>query len=386
MNISYGAPKLKKIIIIFGTRPEAIKLAPVINILKKRKKFKVIVCSTGQHREMLNQVLDLFKIKIDIDLNLMKKNQDLFDITINASINLKTFLQEENPDLIMVQGDTTTAFISALAAFYLKTKIAHVEAGLRSNNKFSPYPEEANRRFISVITDFNFAPTNIAVKNLINEGINRKSIFLTGNTIVDALHEMKKFVVSKQNKNRFNSEFKNYFNGNIIDSEYILITLHRREKFGREFENVLQTLKEIAIARRNYKFIYPVHLNPNVEIPVKKHLKNQENFILIPPQNYLNFLTLMNNCKLIITDSGGVQEECYSFRKPVIVMRDVTERQEAVTAGYSFLVGSNSELTKQTFMNIEGKISSGFNFFPTKNPFGNGKSSESISKILEKVL
>ncbi|MBA4251875.1 MAG: UDP-N-acetylglucosamine 2-epimerase (non-hydrolyzing) [Chlorobiaceae bacterium] len=375
-----------KTLVIFGTRPEAIKLAPVIKALKSQKKIKTIVASTGQHREMLKQVLSIFKLKIDFDLDLMKPNQDLFDITINSIEKLKTVYKEIEPDLVVVQGDTTTAFISALAAFYCKIKIAHVEAGLRSYNIFSPYPEEANRRFISVVADYNFPPTKLSEENLIKEGISKKKIFVTGNTVVDALYEVKNQLSSKKVSAEIQKSLNNLLPQNFEKKKYILITLHRREKFGEEFLNVLNSLKELAHKYSDYNFIYPVHLNPNVKIPVENVLSDLKNFYLIPPQDYLNFLYLMDNSHFIISDSGGVQEECFVFNKPIIVMRDVTEREEAIKAGYAFLVGSNDKLLKKRFTEIDNNLNKKYNYFKMKNPYGDGKASERIVKIIKKDL
>lgn len=377
---------MKKIMIIFGTRPEAIKMAPVIKVLKKENSFETIVCSTGQHREMLKQVLDIFDIKIDYDLDLMRQNQDLFDISVYSLTRLKEVLTEHKPDVLMVQGDTSTAFISALAAFYKQIKIAHVEAGLRSYNIKSPYPEEANRRFISVISDFNFAPTEESKQNLINEGFSENSIFITGNTVIDALYMIKGKLEDKLLCKKNEEEINASVNENLFEKPFILITMHRREKFGEEFKSVLNTIKDIALQRPNYNFIYPVHLNPNVQTPVNEILKGVNNIKLIPPQDYFKFIYLMSKCLFIMTDSGGVQEECFVFEKPVMVLRDVTERNEAIKAGYAFLVSSDDKLIKDKFFEIEKKLSEGYNYFNCENPFGNGKSAEIINDILVKNL
>ncbi|HZW40206.1 MAG TPA: UDP-N-acetylglucosamine 2-epimerase (non-hydrolyzing) [Ignavibacteriaceae bacterium] len=378
---------MKKILIVFGTRPEAIKLVPLINKLKKDKYFEVFVCSTGQHREMLKHVLDIFNVKLDFDLDLMKPNQDLYDITSNALIRMKEVLDELKPDVLVVQGDTTTAFTAALAAFYKKIKVAHVEAGLRSYNIFSPYPEEANRRFITVLTDFNFVPTNPSKKNLIKEGIDKKKIWMTGNTVIDTIISAKKLI---DDNKELDSELKNKLTelckNNIFDSKYILITLHRREKFGQEFRDLLFTIKKIAKKYPAIKFVYPVHLNPNVKGPVEEILYGIENIFLIEPLEYLPFIYLMKNCFFIMSDSGGIQEECFVFEKPIIVLRDVTERNEAIKAGYAFLTGTNEDLIINTFSDIVNKLETGFNYFNTKNPFGDGKASNKIAKVLKNHL
>ncbi len=368
--------------IIFGTRPEAIKMAPVINVLKKEKEIETIVCSTGQHREMLKQVLDIFDIEIDYDLDLMRPNQDLFDISVNTLTKLKEVLTTHTPDILMVQGDTSTAFISALASFYKRIKIAHVEAGLRSYNINSPYPEEANRRFISVISDYNFTPTEDSKQNLINEGFPKENIYVTGNTVIDALYMIKDKLEDDFVCNKTEEEINLSTQTDLFEKPFILVTMHRREKFGDEFKSVLYTIKEIALQRPQYNFIYPVHLNPNVQGPVNEILKGVNNIKLIPPQDYFKFIYLMSKCLFIMTDSGGVQEECFVFEKPVIVLRDVTERNEAIKAGYAFLVSSNSSLIKEKFFEIEENLKTGYNYFACENPFGNGKSAYLIKNIL----
>jgi UDP-N-acetylglucosamine 2-epimerase (non-hydrolysing) len=377
---------MNKILFIFGTRPEAIKLAPVISYFKQQKKFKVIVCSTGQHREMLNQVLGIFKLKIDMDLDLMKPNQDLFSLTSDTIVKVKDVLLSVKPDLVFVQGDTTTAFVSSLACFYYKIKVAHVEAGLRSYNIYSPYPEEANRKFISVVADFHLCPTVNSKNNLLSEGYPEKDIYITGNTVIDALHQVKDYLETPKYKKALLKEFLPSIPENVLNSKYILITLHRREKFGKEFEDLLSTIKQLAVEYNNLNFIFPVHLNPNVQTPVKKILSDLPNVFLIPPQAYLNFLYLMKNCFFILSDSGGVQEECYVFKKPVIVLRDVTERREAVDAGYAFITGSNRPEIKRVFQYLHKSLQKGNNFFKSKNPFGNGKASEKIHSIILRRL
>ena len=377
---------MKKIMIVFGTRPEAIKLAPVIQVLKKEKGFKTIVCSTGQHREMLRQVLEIFELKVDDDLDLMKPSQTLYDITSNSLIRLKDSIEKYQPDILMVQGDTTTAFTSALAAFYKQIKIAHVEAGLRSYDVFHPYPEEANRRFISVISNFNFVPTEDSKQNLLKEGFPSESVFVTGNTVVDALLQIKNKLDAPKFSRQIRTNLESKFGANIFSKKYILITLHRREKFGEEMKDLLHTLEALAEKYPEYNFIYPVHLNPNVANPVHEILSRTKNFILTEPMDYLNFLFMMSRCHFIMSDSGGVQEECFVFSKPIIVMRGVTERNEAVKAGYAFLTGSNRNSINNYFKKIDKKLLQGFNLFPKKNPYGDGKASVRIVKILKKKL
>lgn len=377
---------MKIVLVIFGTRPEAIKLAPVIKELKKLRTIKTVVGSTGQHKEMLRQVLDIFNLKVDYDLDLMKSNQDLFDVTINSLSRLKLRLNEIKPDILIVQGDTTSAFASALAAFYLKIKIGHVEAGLRSFNKISPYPEEVNRKFISAISDFHFAPTKMSKQNLLEEGIGNHHVYVTGNTVIDSLLDVSKLISDKKLSVKIEKQLIQLCNSNIFNKKIILITLHRREKFGAEFKKLLNTIKDLAKENPNYNFVYPVHLNPNVKNPVTEVLNRIPNIVLVNPLDYLSFIYLMKKSYFIISDSGGVQEECYIFKKPILVMRDVTERMEAIKAGYAFLVGSSDKIIKRKFNQVDKKLKNNFNFFKTKNPFGDGKAAKRIVKIIQDNL
>lgn len=377
---------MKKILVVFGTRPEAIKLAPVIKALKAEKSFEVNVCSTGQHREMLRQVTNLFTIQIDQDLDLMKPNQTLYDITANSLLKIDSIIEGYKPDVLVVQGDTTTAFVAALAAFYKKIKVAHVEAGLRSYDIFHPYPEEANRRFISVISNFNFTPTEESRQNLLKEGFGDNTIYVTGNTVVDALIEIKNKLADPTLSENLKKDLSLKLGKDFEEKEFVLLTLHRREKFGEEMQNLLHSIKELAEKYNHLNFIYPTHLNPNVAKPVKEILGNSENVLLTEPLDYLSFLYLMSKCRFIMSDSGGVQEECFVFSKPIIVLRSVTERNEAIEAGYAFLTGSDKNKLFFNFSEIDAKISSGFNFFPPQNPFGDGKSSERIVNILKREL
>lgn len=373
---------MKKVMVIFGTRPEAIKMAPVVKQLKKEKSIKTLVCSTGQHREMLKQVLDIFKLKVDYDLDLMKPNQDLYDITVNSAAKLKEVFAKHKPDYLFVQGDTTTAFVASLAAYYSKIKVCHVEAGLRSNNIYSPYPEEANRRFISVVTHLHFPPTDDSKQNLIAEGTAKEKVFVTGNTVIDALLEVKKLLAEKKEVAKIIKSFTQVLPVDFFDRKFVLLTMHRREKFGSALKSVLETIKDLAQKNKDINFLYPVHLNPNVQGPVYKILQGFDNVFLIPPQNYLNFIFLMSKCYFILTDSGGIQEECFVFGKPVIVMRDVTERNEAIKAGYAFLTGHDEKKIKSSFNKINKNLLNGFEYFNVKNPYGDGKASEKIVKAL----
>lgn len=377
--------KKKKILVVFGTRPEAIKLAPLIKLLRNEKRFDVKVISTGQHKEMVKQVLDIFNIKVDIDLKMMKKNQTLFDITLSSIKELKNIFQKIQPDLLIVQGDTSTAFTSSLSAFYNKIKIAHVEAGLRSFNKYHPFPEEINRKMISTLTDYHFAPTESARNNLVSEGVEKEKIFVTGNTVVDSLAEVKSKLSSEKYQKKIVSSLSKYLSPGQIKKEFILVTLHRREKFGSEFENILRSLKKLS-EKSGYNFIYPVHFNPNVQNPVNKILNCVDNFRLLPPLDYLSFLYLMSKCKFMITDSGGIQEESYIFKKPLLVLRKVTERMEAVNAGYAILSGSDEKSIVKSFKKTIALSENGKNIFPDENPFGSGNAARLIVEILKKQL
>lgn len=373
----------KKILIVFGTRPEAIKLVPLIKLIKQDKNYKSIICSTGQHKEMLEQVLNIFKIKIDYNLKLMKKNQDLFELTASSMLKMKDVLNKFKPDLVVVQGDTTSAFVMSLAAFYNKIKIAHVEAGLRSKKKYSPFPEELNRKFISLIADLHFAPTKLAEQNLLREGIEKEKIYLTGNTVIDTVNLMNE----KFTNPAFQLKIEKKLPSEVINmikakKNFILVTMHRREKFGEDMIRILETFKDLADKYPNLSFVYPVHLNPNVKIPVNKYLGNLKNFILVEPLDYANFVYVMKHCRFIMTDSGGIQEEAYVFAKPIMVLRDVTERMEAVNSGYAFLTGIQKEVILEIFEDVNEKISDDFNFFLNNNPFGDGRASEKILKII----
>ena len=372
-----------KILIVFGTRPEAIKLFPVINAL--RKKFVVKICVTAQHREMLDQALVLFNIKPDYDLNIMKQGQDLFDITNSILIQIKSVLNKENPDLVLVHGDTTTSMVTSLAAFYLKIPIGHVEAGLRTKNVYSPFPEEFNRQLVSRIATYHFAPTEIARQNLLAENIKESSIFVTGNTIIDAL-------LSQLDRAR-NCAFSDTLINNLpflksidLSERIILVTGHRRENFGTRFKNICLALRAIAKANPKVRIVYPVHLNPNIQRPVKDVLSNIDNIFLIKPLEYLEFIKLMDLSYIILTDSGGIQEEAPSLGKPVLLMRDNTERPEAISSGAIKLVGANKkEIVKMVNLLIKDDLLYK-EMSDSLNPFGDGRTSELICKILEKGI
>ncbi|EGI5162253.1 UDP-N-acetylglucosamine 2-epimerase (non-hydrolyzing) [Campylobacter coli] len=375
---------MKKILIVFGTRPEAIKMAPLVKIMEKRSDIIFKVCVTGQHRQMLDQILDVFGIKLDYDLDIMRENQDLYDITLKILHGMKNVLDDFKPDVVLVHGDTTTASVVALSAFYQKITIAHVEAGLRTYNLYNPWPEEANRQIVGVLSSIHFAPTIKSAKNLIKEGKDKKNIFVTGNTVIDALFYMvEKIKNDIAFKTKILSSIENEYK--ISDNrKFILVTGHRRENFGEGFLQICEALKSIAINNPNIDIVYPVHLNPNVQKPVKSILSDITNIYLINPLKYEEFVYLMSNCYFIITDSGGVQEEAPSLGKPVLVMRETTERPEAVEAGTVKLVGTcKSSIIKvaQELIDDEDKYKK---MSKASNPYGDGKACEKITEILIK--
>ena len=367
----------KKNLIIFGTRPEAIKMAPLVKKFQENDDFETKVCVTAQHREMLDQVLDFFEIKPDYDLNLMKPNQNLFSLTADIITKLKPVLEGFKPDYVFVHGDTSTSAIAGLAAFYAGAKVCHVEAGLRTHNKWSPFPEEMNRQLTGRLADYHFAPTQQSFDNLIKENITSENILITGNTVIDALLDS-----SERVKNISNKEIEHL--KTIVDStkKLILVTGHRRENHGQGFISICEALKEIALNNNDVQIIYPVHLNPNVQKPVHDILSNIENVKLIDPLAYPAFVWLMSQSFMIITDSGGVQEEAPSLGKPVLVMRDTTERPEAVDAGTVILVGTDK--TKiVTEANDLLKNKNRYNSMnELHNPYGDGKACERIVNFI----
>ena len=375
---------MKKILIVFGTRPEAIKMAPLVKEFQKNtENFETRVCVTAQHREMLDQVLDLFQITPDYDLNIMQPSQDLYDVTSNILLKIKPVLEEFKPNVVLVHGDTATTFATSLASYYQKIKIGHVEAGLRTGNLYSPWPEEGNRKLTGVLTDYHFSPTETSRKNLLNEGVSESSIFITGNTVIDALQ----LVIKRIDTDRFlklNIEkaiIQSGFKG--IDSKYVLVTCHRRENFGKGFLNICEALKVLAEGNPDINILYPVHLNPNVRKPVNELLSNISNIKLVEPFQYEEFVYLMSKSYLILTDSGGIQEEAPSLGKPVLVMRDTTERPEAVEAGTVKLIGSDQDnIIKevQKLLNDNGEYQK---MSKAHNPYGNGNASEKILNILK---
>lgn len=369
---------MNNIFFVFGTRPEAIKLAPLINLLKKNNTVRTTVCVTAQHRQMLDQVLELFNIVPDIDLNLMKSGQDLVGITSEVLINLQKVFQERKPDLVVVHGDTTTTFAAALAAFYEKIPVAHVEAGLRTRNFYAPWPEEMNRAFVGKLAQLHFAPTEKSKLNLLSEGVHEESIFVTGNTVIDALLETKNIFLDNPVKNE---TLKEKFSFLDPSKKMLLVTGHRRENFGQGFENICESIRELA-EREDVQIVYPVHLNPNVQNPVKRILGDHPRIFLIGPLDYLPFIYLMDKSFLILTDSGGIQEEAPSLGKPVLVMRETTERPEAVDAGTVVLVGTD----KNKILNNVNLLLDNHNIYEKRskmhNPYGDGLASGRIMDIL----
>lgn len=372
---------MKKILLVFGTRPEAIKMAPLALKLKALEKdFETKVCVTGQHREMLDQVLDLFGLKPDFDLNLMRHNQTLADITSGVLKGLASVFENWMPDIVLVHGDTATTFAASLAAYYHRVKVGHIEAGLRTGNIHSPWPEEANRRLTGVLTTYHFAPTQNSFDNLVKENTDPNSIIITGNTVIDALLTVRdKILKDNELIKTFESKF------NILDDtkKLILVTGHRRENFGQGFKNICSALVDIAQQYPEVQIVYPVHLNPNVQQPVNELLSGIDNIKLIEPQDYLPFVYLMDKSYLILTDSGGIQEEAPSLGKPVLVMRDTTERPEAVDAGTVKIVGTDSEVIKNSIIELLANTKLYDEMKKAHNPYGDGTACDQIVSFLK---
>ena len=375
---------MKKILLVFGTRPEAIKMAPLVNEFKKNSNdFETIVCVTGQHRQMLDQVLSLFEITPDFDLDIMKKDQDLYDITSRVLLGMRNILKEVKPDIVFVHGDTTTSTATALAAFYQQIPVAHIEAGLRTHNIYSPWPEEINRQLTSRIASFHFSPTQGSKLNLLQENIPENKILVTGNTVIDALFWVTNKISNTEEIARLVAkqiEMSGYDISRLVNNKkLILITGHRRENFGDGFLNICSAINNLANNYPDIDFVYPMHLNPNVRKPVLEILgKNSKNIFLIEPLDYLPFVYLMNNSYLILTDSGGIQEEAPGLGKPVLVMRDTTERPEAVEAGTVILVGTNAEIIEKSVSDLIEDKRLYTSMSTAENPYGDGKASEKI--------
>lgn len=370
-----------KVLSVFGTRPEAIKMAPVVERLKQDSRFESKVCVSGQHRQMLDQVLELFDIQPDYDLNIMKAGQDLTDVTSSILIGLSSVLQGFKPDYVLVHGDTATTLSATLAAYFQQIKVGHVEAGLRTNNIYSPWPEEGNRRVTGTLANLHFAPTSTSQNNLLAENVPEDTIVITGNTVIDALF----MVRDKLNRDQeIMSGFAQQFNFLKKGHRVVLITGHRRESFGGGFERICQAVSELATKFGDVDFVYPVHLNPNVREPVNRFLSGHPNIFLIEPQDYLPFVYLMDRSDVILTDSGGIQEEAPSLGKPVLVMRDTTERPEAVKAGTVKLVGTDVRRIVTEVSTLLTNEQAYQEMSVAHNPYGDGAASQRILEAIAK--
>lgn len=360
----------KKIMLVFGTRPEAIKMCPLVNELKKRKNVETVVCVTGQHREMLTQVLNTFDIVPDYDLAIMKDKQSLFDVTVNILEKIKTILESIKPDIVLIHGDTSTTFATALACFYMRIQVGHVEAGLRTYNMYSPYPEEFNRQVVSLVSSYNFAPTELAKQNLIHEGKKLNTIYVTGNTAIDALRTTIK---------------KNYTHPELswaADSRLILITAHRRENLGKPMKNMFRAINRVMLEYEDVKAIYPIHMNPLVREMANQILGNNQRIHIIEPLDVVDFHNFLNNSFMILTDSGGIQEEAPSLGKPILVMRDTTERPEGIEAGTLKLVGTEEENIYNNFKLLLEDEEEYNRMSTASNPYGDGYACKRIADIL----
>ncbi len=366
------------VLVIFGTRPEAIKMAPVVKALQNKSQVQVKTCVSAQHREMLDQVLMIFNIRPDYDLDIMTENQDLFSLTSRLLGQLQVVLEEVRPSLILVHGDTTTTMAASMAAFYSGIPVGHVEAGLRTGNMHHPFPEEMNRKVTAVLADFHFAPTEKSGRNLLGEGVKKESIFITGNTVIDSLFAARKQV---EEDVHFQEKFDSQFAMLASFQKMVLITGHRRENFGVGFEGICRALVRLAKGFPTVSFVYPVHLNPNVQQPVNDIVQGTDvsNVFLIKPVDYLTFVELMNRCYLVLTDSGGVQEEAPSLGKPVVVMRNTTERLEAVAAGTVELVGSDEEKIYSHVVRLFNDQQHYRTMSVAENPYGDGHAAERIA-------
>lgn len=361
---------MKKVLIVFGTRPEAIKMCPLVNELKTRKELETVVCVTGQHRQMLDRVLDAFHVVPDYDLSIMKERQTLFDVTVNILERIKDVLEEVQPSVVLVHGDTSTTFVTALACFYMQIPVGHVEAGLRTYNIYSPYPEEFNRQAVSIISNYNFAPTELSKENLLKEGKKEESIFITGNTAIDAL----KTTVKKQYKHPDLEWAK--------DSRLIMITAHRRENLGEPMKHMFRAIRRVCDEHPDVKAIYPIHMNPAVRETANEILGGDERIRIIEPLDVLDFHNFLSRSYLILTDSGGIQEEAPSLGKPVLVMRDTTERPEGIAAGTLKLVGTDEETIYQNFKLLLENDVEYSKMSNASNPYGDGTACQKIADIL----
>lgn len=365
---------MKKVMLVFGTRPEAIKMCPLVNELKTRENIKTIVCVTGQHREMLDQVLTAFNVEPDYDLSIMKEKQTLFDVTVNILERIKNVLEEAKPDVVLVHGDTSTTFVTALACFYMQIPVGHVEAGLRTYNIYSPYPEEFNRQAVGIVSQYNFAPTELSKQNLLNEGKKPETIYVTGNTAIDAL----KTTVRKD----YSHPQLEWAEG----SRLILITAHRRENLGKPMENMFRAIKRVMNEHPDVKAIYPIHMNPVVRQTADSILGGDERIRIIEPLEVLDFHNFLSRSYLILTDSGGIQEEAPSLGKPVLVMRDTTERPEGIKAGTLKLVGTEEEAIYNEFKRLLEDENEYAKMSNASNPYGDGLACKRIADILENEI
>jgi UDP-N-acetylglucosamine 2-epimerase (non-hydrolysing) len=370
---------LKKVLTVFGTRPEAIKMAPLVHALADDSRFEARVCVTAQHREMLDQVLGLFEITPEYDLNLMRHGQTLSDVTSGILKGMESVLEEFKPDVVLVHGDTATTFATALAAYYKQIPVGHVEAGLRTGNIYSPWPEEGNRKLTGALTRYHFAPTETSKQNLLNENVHASDISVTGNTVIDALLWVKHKL---DHDAQLRDELETHFPMLDPEKKLVLVTGHRRESFGGGFERICEALREVSNEHDDCQVVYPVHLNPNVQEPVNRILADCTNVHLIPPQDYLPFVYLMTKSYLILTDSGGIQEEAPSLGKPVLVMRDTTERPEAVDAGTVKLVGTDLDLIVSEVRNLVLDQTAYAEMSRAHNPYGDGLACKRILEFL----
>ncbi|MBQ0831293.1 non-hydrolyzing UDP-N-acetylglucosamine 2-epimerase [Marinobacter sp.] len=370
-----------KVLLVFGTRPEAIKMAPLVLALQQDERFEALLCVTAQHREMLDQVMDLFGLVPDYDLNIMQPDQDLTDITAGILQKMRSVLVSAKPDIVLVHGDTSTTFATSLAAYFQKIPVGHIEAGLRTGNLYSPWPEEGNRKLTGVLANIHFAPTDMSAQNLFVEGIANEMVFVTGNTVIDALYEV---IARIDSDAPLNQELVSQFSFLEAERKIILVTGHRRESFGGGFERICQALARTAKQFPDVDVVYPMHLNPNVREPVNRLLSNLPNVHLIEPLDYLPFIYLMNRCHLILTDSGGIQEEAPSLGKPVLVMRDTTERPEAVAAGTVELVGTDADRICSRIATLLTEEELYKKMAMSHNPYGDGQASFRIMDALEK--
>ncbi len=365
---------MKKVMVVFGTRPEAIKMCPLVNELKSREKLKTVVCVTGQHRQMLDQVLKAFDVEPDYDLSIMKEKQTLFDVTINILGKIRDVLEKEKPDVVLVHGDTTTTFTTALACFYMQIPVGHVEAGLRTYNIYSPYPEEFNRQAVGIVAQFNFAPTEVSKNNLLKEGKKADTIYVTGNTAIDAL------------KTTVRDDYSNENLDWAKDSRLILLTAHRRENLGEPMHHMFRAIRRIVDETPDIKVIYPIHMNPVVRKAADEELGNDDRIRIIEPLDVLDFHNFMSRSYLILTDSGGIQEEAPSLGKPVLVMRDTTERPEGIAAGTLKLVGTDEETIYREFKTLLTDKSEYDKMSKASNPYGDGFACKRIADTLEEKL